>query len=284
MIEKNTSEHGFSTRAAVLIVFFASMLAILVFFAGTLRRFIHESFMQRVTSAHYEILCPASALSQAVMKQFASQRESLFTTLDGKLRDAGSNTEIRVIFDTDSSNQTDAASAPQPYTVSGTTIRTKLIGRTPQLDPAADAEALLHVAWGKPGNPEVARWAAMSLVGEWQSEDLGMAAGETEQRLGHKKVSSLLDIHSTEISSPSDRALLGAAWVSEIVEFGRPAAVRKLYSAKVAVFNEAEVAQILGTTPAELERKWQLWMYAYLAGMPPASSSMPANMRMPGGQ
>ena len=124
----------------------------------------------------------------------------------------------------------------------------------------------------------------MSLVGEWRGEDLGMAAAGAEQRLGHKKVSSLLDIHSGELSSPSDRALLGAAWVSEIVEFGGPAAVRKLYAAKVTDFNEAEVAQILGTTPAELERKWQLWMYTYLAGMPPASNSMPANMRMRGGQ
>ncbi len=282
MIEKNASEHRFSTRKAASIVLFASMVALLVFFGGPLRRFIHESFMQRVTSAHYEILCPPGALTQDAMTQFASQRESLFTTLDGKLRDAGSNTEIRVIFDTDSSTPSDAASTLQPYTVTGTTIRTKLNGRTPQLDPAADAEALLHVAWGKPGNAEIARWAAMSLVGEWRGEDLGMAAAGAEQRLGHKKISSLLDTHSSEISSPSDRALLGAAWVSEIVEFGGPVAVRKLYSAKAADFTEAEVAQILGTTPAELERKWQLWMYAYLAGMPPASSSMPMNMKLMG--
>jgi hypothetical protein len=278
MIEKNVSEHGFSTRKTASVVLFASLVALFVFFAGPLRRFIHESFMQRVTSAHYEILCPPGVLTQDAMTQFASQRESLFTTLDGKLRDAGSNTEIRVIFDTDPSTAADGTSAPQPYTVTGTTIRTKLNDRMPQLDPAADAEALLHIAWGKPGNPEVARWAAMSLAGEWRGEDLGMAAAGAEQRLGHQKVSSLLDIHSGEISSPSDRALLGAAWVSEIVEFGGPAAVRKLYSAKVADFNETEVAQILGTTPAELERKWQLWVYAYLAGMPPASSSMPMKM------
>lgn len=281
MIEKNASERGFAVRKAASIVLFASMIALVVFFAGPLRRFLHESFMQRVTSAHYEILCPPGALTQDAMSQFASQRESLFTTLDGKLRDAGSNSEIRVIFDSNSS-VADAASAPQPYTVTETTIRTKLNGRTPQLDPAADAEALLHVAWGKPGNPEVARWAAMSLAGEWRGEDLGMAAAGAEHRLGHQKVSSLLEIHSGGISSPSDRALLGAAWVSEIVEFGGPAAVRKLYSAKVADFNEPEVAQILGTTPAELERKWQLWMYAYLAGMPAASSSMPMNMKMEG--
>ena len=282
MNEENKLEQGFGIRAAAVILSFASILTLLAFFARPLRQFIHESFMQRVTSAHYEILCPPGALTQDAMTQFASKRESLFTTLDGKLRDAGSNTGIRVVFDTDPSATADGTSAPQPYTVAGTTIRTKLSGRTPQLDPAADAEALLYVAWGKPGNPEVARWAAMSLVGEWQGGDLGMAAAGAEQRLGHQKVSSLLDAHSSEISASSDRALLGAAWVSEIVEFGGPAAVRKLYSAKGTKLSEAEVAQILGTTPAELERKWQLWVYAYLAGMPAASSSMPMNMKMSG--
>ena len=283
MTGKKTSERGFGTRCIVLAVFLASIGAILSLYASPLRRFIHESFMQRVTSAHYEILCPPGALTQDAMRQFASQRESLFADLDGKLRDAGSNTEIRVVFDTEPSAAAVGTGAPQPYTVSGTTIRTKLSGPTPQLDPAADAEALLYLAWGKPGSPEVARWAAISLSGKWQGEDLGMAAAGAEQRLGHQKVSSLLARQSGGISSRSDRSLLGAAWVSEIVEFGGPAAVRKLYSAKVADLNEAGAAQILGTTPAELERKWQLWMYAYLAGMPAASSSMPMDMKM-GGQ
>jgi hypothetical protein len=40
MNEKQTSEHGIGTRAAVLMVFFASMLAILLFFAEPLRQFI----------------------------------------------------------------------------------------------------------------------------------------------------------------------------------------------------------------------------------------------------
>jgi hypothetical protein len=36
----------------------------------------------------------------------------------------------------------------------------------------------------------------------------------------------------------------------------------------------AEVTKALGTTSMELERKWQMWMYAYIAGMPPAGHSM----------
>jgi hypothetical protein len=47
--------------------------------------------------------------------------------------------------------------------------------------------------------------------------------------------------------------------------------------------NIAAVTETLGTTPLELDRKWQLWIYAYLAGMPSTSSNsgMPMDMPMP---
>jgi len=115
--------------------------------------------MQSVTSAHYRVLCPPGALSQAAMTQFATQREPLFTSLNGKLNDVASNAEIRVIFDPDFKTSS-AASPEQLYEVSGATARTLLRGRVPELDPAADAEALLHIAWGRPSNPLVAHWAA----------------------------------------------------------------------------------------------------------------------------
>ncbi len=172
----------------------------------------------------------------------------------------------------------------QPYSVTGTTIRTKLNGQTPQLPAAADAEALLYAAWGKPGNAQIARWTAFWLVGEWRGAEIGMAAAQVEQRLGHKKLASLLVDPGGEISSPDDQTLLGAAWISEIAEFGGAGAVRKLYAAKMPHPNVAEVTKALGTTPLELDRKWQLWMYAYLAGMPstPHDSGMPMDMPMAG--
>jgi hypothetical protein len=48
--------------------------------------------------------------------------------------------------------------------------------------------------------------------------------------------------------------------------------------------NVADVTSALGTTPLELDRKWQLWMYSYLAGMPsmPNNSGMPMDMPMAG--
>ena len=240
--------------------------------------------MQRVTSSHYEILCPPGALSQQAMTEFATQREPLFTSLNKKLSDADSNIEVRIIFDPNFTAPPGGETSQQPYSVAGTTIRTKLKGRIPQLPAAADAEALLYAAWGKPGNAQLARWTAIWLVGEWRGAEIGMAAAQVEQRLGHKKLASLLGDPGGEISSPDDRTLLGAAWISEIAEFGGADAVRKLYVAKMSHPNVAEVTKALGTTPLELDRKWQMWMYAYLAGMPsmPRDSGMPMDMPMAG--
>lgn len=275
------SRSGFSRWSAAVVLCLAGLAAALVFFARPLRQLIRESFMERVTSAHYEILCPPGVISPEAMRQFASERESLFTLLDRKLGDAGSNAEIRIIFYPDSLAPVPTAGSPQPYVVTGTTIRTKINGLTPQLDSAADAEALLHVAWGNPGNSRMGEWAAIWLVGERHGQELGMAAAAVEQRLGHKRVSSLLDPSSSDISSREDRALLGAAWLSEIAELDGIAEVRKLYSAKIPALDVAEVTKTLGTTPLELDRKWQMWMFAYLAGMPSAPNSMTMPMGMP---
>ena len=277
-----TSQRGFSKTAAAVVLSVATLGVVLVFFARPLRQFIRESLMQRVTSAHYEILCPPGAMTPEAMRQFAVVREPLFTTLDKKLDDAGSNAEIQVIFYPDSSPPVATASTPQPYTVTGSTIRTGMNGLIPRLDSAADAEALLHTAWGNPGNPRIGKWAAVWLVGEWHGEELGMAAAAVEQRLGHQKVSALLAPSPNEISSSEDRTLLGAAWLSEIAELDGPAEVRKLYSAKTPALDVAEVTKTLSSTALELDRQWQMWMYAYLAGMPAETQSMPKTMQMPG--
>jgi hypothetical protein len=280
----STSQRGFSKPLTIISLSIAAIAVAVFFFGGTIRRIVRESLMQRVTSAHYEILCPAGAFTQSAMTVFATNREPLFTALDKKLGGAGSNMTIRIVFDATFSASPAEESGQQPYAAAGTTIRTKLTGQTPQLPAAADAQALLYAAWGKPGNAQLARWIALWLVGQWRGEEIGMAAAEVEQRLGHKRLASLLSDPGGEISSADDRTLLGAAWVSEIAEFGGAGTVRKLYAATMPHPNVAEVTKALGTTPLELDRKWQLWMYAYLAGMPsmPHDSSTPMDMPMGG--
>jgi hypothetical protein len=281
MIGKNASQRGFSKWSAAVILVLAALCAVFPFFARPLRRFIRESFMQRVTSAHYEILCPPGAMKPEVMRDFAAQREPLFTILNQRLNGAGSNAEIRIIFYPDASALAATEGAAAPYEVTGTTIRTIFNGPPAQLDPAADAEALLHVAWGNPGNPRIGEWAGTWLVGEWRGEELGMAAAAVEQRLGHKTVSSLLDSTSRQIPSRKDRTLLGAAWLSEIADLDGPAEVRKLYLSRIPALDVAQVTKALGTTSLELDRKWQMWMYSYLAGMPAAPNATNVPMEMP---
>jgi hypothetical protein len=271
MIFEAPSERGFGKVGAAFAI---ACVVIVVFFGHALWRYARELLMQRVTSAHYQVLCPPGALSQEAMTQFATQREMLFVAVDGKLNDAASNSEIRVIFDPDFKAGAASTGVAQTYDVTGTTVRTGLSGRVPQLDPAADAEALLHVAWGEPGSAVIAHWTALWLIGRWQGQELGMAAAELEQRVGHKQVASLLGQSPDAGISPQDRDLLGAAWVNAISEFGGAAEVRKLYSAKMTKLDVAEVTKALGTTSMELERRWQMWMYAYIAGMPPAGHSM----------
>ena len=281
MIFEAPSERGFGKVAAAFALACVVLAVIVVLFGHALRRYVRESLMQRVTSAHYQVLCPPGALSQEAMTQFATQREMLFVAVDQKLNDAASNSEIRVIFDPEFKAAAASTGVAQTYDVMATTVRTGLSGRVPQLDQAADAEALLHVAWGEPGSAVIAHWTALWLVGRWQGQELGMAAAEVEQRIGHKQIASLLGQSSDVGISPQDRALLGAAWVNAIAEFGGAAEVRKLYSAKMTKLDVAEVTKTLGTTSTELERKWQMWMYAYIARMPPAGHSMAMPMDAP---
>jgi|SRR5579872_29299 len=274
------SERGLGKTGAILALLCLALLIAVVFFARPLRRYVRESLMQSVTSAHYRVLCPPGALSQDAMTQFATRREPLFTSLNGKLNDVASNAEIRVIFDPKFKPNSAAIDPGQLYEVTGTKIRSLQRGRVPELDPAADAEALLNIAWGPPGNPIVARWTARWLV-SGQGQELGMAAAEVEQKVGHKKIANLLGQPLDANISAEDRTLLGAAWVNAVAELGGPSEVRKLYSAKMNRLDVAEVTKTLGTTPMELERKWQMWMYAYIAGMPPANPSMNMPMDIP---
>ena len=170
MTARARSIRGFIRPWAIFSLCIAAIAVALFYFGGNLRRLVRESLMQRVTSSHYEILCPPGALTQGAMTEFAKQREPLFAALNKKLGDADSNKEIRVIFDTNFPEPPSVESTGQAYAVTGTTIRTKLSGPTPHLPAAADAEALLSAAWGRPGNLQIARWISIWLVGDWRGD------------------------------------------------------------------------------------------------------------------
>jgi hypothetical protein len=261
-------------------IFFLALLVRTLGISNPLRHWVRESRVQRTASAHYDVSYPAGAIRQEVFQQFLSQRETLFATLNERLGGKASGAWIRIIFDPEFSSKDSAPTATEFYSVDGLNIRARLNGSAPELDSAADAEAMLNAAWGKPGNPLIARWTAVWLAGEWRGQVLGMAGAEVQQRLGHTTLSSLLDQPSRN-SSAGDHSILGAAWLSEVAEFAGPAQVHNLYSERIARLDLAQVAQVLGKSPPELEREWQLWIDAYIAGVPAASHTMTMPMRMP---
>jgi hypothetical protein len=281
MRDNSISEHGFSKALSIVSLCVVGIVVAFYAFGGPIRRLIRESLMQRETSAHYEILYPAETLSPDALKQFTTQRESLLEQFDKKLGEAGSSARIHIVFDPAYSMAKSEQSGEEPYSVYGTTIRTKLGAQTPSLPPVADAEAVLFAAWGKPGNARIARWTSIWLTGEWRGSEIGMAAAEVEQKVGYKKLEIILSDSPGQIPSLEDQDLLGAAWISEVAEFGGTEAVRKIYAAKMSRPSLDEVTRVLGTSPLELERKWQMWSYAYLAGMPAMTPSSPMPMDMP---
>jgi hypothetical protein len=283
LTHRSKSERGISRTVAIVTLAIAAILGGLLMVGRPVIRFVRESFMQRVASAHYEILWPQGTASLDAMSQFAQRRETLFTDLDKKLGGVGRNTKIRIVFEPRLTAQTGSEHGEASYAVDGATIRTHLTNaQSPQLSSTADAEALLYAAWGRPGNREIGGWTAVALAGEWHGAEIGMAAAEVEQRLGHEKLANLFAGPSGGIST-EDESLLGAAWISEVGEFGGRDAVRELYAAKMSHPSAADITKVLGTSPLELERKWELWMDAYLAGTPSMQGNSGMHMDMPMG-
>jgi hypothetical protein len=284
MTENAPSERGFSKFLATLFLAMAAIVVAIFMYLSPLPRLIRESLMQRVTSAHYEILCSTGALSKDAMTEFAKQREPLFAAMNKKLDGAAANVKIRIVFENEFVQhlpiERDLGTF---YLVSGRTIRATLDGKNPQLPLAADAEAILNTAWGEPEDRQIVQWTVAWLAGEWRGKDIGMAAAQLEQNLGHTRLAIVLsDPAENKFAYVEDQNLLGAAWISEVAELGGMDEVHKLYSAKPPRLTVAEAAKLLGTTPLELDRKWQLWMYSYLAGMPsmPHDSGMQMDMPM----
>jgi hypothetical protein len=283
MNEKASSERGFSKLLSTLFLAIAAILVAIAIFFSPLPRFIRESFMQRATSAHYEILCPRDSLSQDAMEDFARARETSFAAMNKKIGDTASDVKIRIVFDNEFFRDWPGDRGPGTlYWVSRRTIHATFRGKIPDLPLAADAEAILNSVWGRSEDRQIVWWTTAWLAGDWRGQDIGMAAAQLEQKLGHKRLAIVLsDPADNKIESVKDQDLLGAAWISEVAEFGGADAVHKLYAAKMEYPNIALAAQVLGTTPLELDRKWQLWMYSYLAGMPPMPSGSGMQMKMP---
>jgi len=141
---------------------------------------------------------------------------------------------FRVIFDPDFKAGAASTDEARAYDVTATTVRIGLMAggfrnsirrRTPRrccMWPGASRGVWSLLIGRRSG------W-----LGRWQGQELGMAAAEVETTgWPTSRLRVCWDSRPDAGISPQDRALLGAAWVNAIAEFGGAAEVRKLYSAK----------------------------------------------------
>jgi hypothetical protein len=239
----------------------------------TLRRWYAERTMSRVESAHYEVLSPPGSFTPEQLNDFVTAREALLNEMAGRLQVPLGKTRLRVILYPDFPSMADVTGVMHAFTVNGATVRAVLGGSVAQVDAAADAQALLHVLWGVPASERMDRWTARWLAGEWDGGDISEAAAMLDRETGHRTLDQLLDPRLDSVISPLIREPMGGAWIASVADQGGPEAVRKVYRTNSSAPTAADLAAALGTTPQELERRWQMWLYAYQAGVPTTAST-----------
>jgi len=243
----------------------------------SLRRWYAESTMSSLSSAHYEIYSPRGAFTPAQLNDFVTARENIFNEMTAKLHSPPGKTRLRMVLYPSFPSIAEATGAMRAHTVSGTTVRAVLGGSISQVDPAADAQALLHALWGQPSSERMGKWTARWLAGEWEGGDVSDAAAMLDRNTGHRTLAQLLDPGLDGVISPLIREPMGAAWIASVADQGGVESVRKLYLVKSSNPTAAELAAALGIAPQELERRWQLWLYAYQAAMPTSSTNSPGS-------
>jgi hypothetical protein len=231
-----------------------------------------ERHLERLSSSHYEILYDPRAHSPEAIWTFVAERERtlaaqavrLNQALDASADPQHPEIHLRVVLYPNLSSMRLATSSERPFRVDGTTIRAVVENYISGLDPAADAAALLHAAWGPPGAQRMDEWVARWLAGEWRGRAVDDWATQIESEVGHYTLAQLVAGSSDELLSPLVRNPLGAAWVGTIFERSGLATVRKLYSAKLSSVDAASLAAQLGLTPAQLEQDWGQWTTHHL--------------------
>ncbi len=243
----------FSARGA-----WAAVCLAAAFYAGLeqaprIQPWLAERGLQSFSSAHYQILYDPKVYSPETIRAFAEEREQILAAAAAQLDLplAASAVHLRVVLYPNLASLRAAAAAERPYSVEGTTIRAVLGDYNTQVDPAADAAALLDAAWGPPGTARMGEWVARWLAGTWRGREVNEWAAQIEGEVGHYTVAQLVASSSDGLLSPLVRNPLGAAWVGTIFDRSGLAAVRKLYSTKL----DAQ----LGAGSAQLENDWQRW-------------------------
>ena len=255
-------QSGFNSGGALAAICISAALYAGLHESPSLKMWLAETRLERSSFTHYEILYDPQSFSSEFIGKFATAREALLANLARRLNASLDHARLRVILYSSLQAKRSATGNSQPYLVEGQTLRAVLGGSVAEVDPAADAAALLDAGWGPLGSARIGEWVSRWLAGEWRGRTLEQWAGQIEREGGHYTLAQLADHSSDGYLSPLVRNPLGGAWVGTVFDrLGLPA-VRKLYGTKLADMNLGSLARLLGAEPSQLEQDWKQWTSA----------------------
>ena len=271
-------------RGAILAVGASAALFVGLQNASTLRLWSGERGLSRATTLHYEIVYDPKAFSSESVRAFANEREQLLAAMAARLGVSLDGVWLRLVLYSDLATFRAATRDDGLFRVDGTTVRAVRGGWVQEVDPGADASALLTAVWGRSGWARMGEWVARWLAGGWRGRAVEQWAGQIEAEVGHHTLAELVGSSSDGYLSPLVRNPLAAAWIANVFDRARTAnspdqalaAVRKLYAAKPAQMNAAGLAALLGSTPAQLEEDWRHWTARLAAATMPSAPAAPA--------
>jgi hypothetical protein len=263
------SRPGFTAANAAAAIAFALLWCSGLWALPRARIWWHDRAMSRFAFAHHDIHYNPRQFPPDVILAVATEREKNLLSDAARIEFPGDELpRFQVYLYGDFPSEREATGGHFPYGVRGTRIRAVLAGSVQQIDPAADAEALLRFAWGAPGAPLTGDWTAHWLAGEWRGRDIDAWAAQMETELGHHSAQELLEDSPDGELSPLMRTPLGAAFVGGVRERFGLAGVRRFYDAKQSQLTPEGLADLLNIPSSSIENEWRDWCAQLQAKFP----------------
>ena len=264
------SRPGFTAANAAAAIGLALLWCASLWALPRARIWWHDRAMSRLTFAHHDIRYNPKQFPPGVILAVAAEREKNLISDAARIEFSGELPRFQVYLYGDFPSEREATGSHFPYSVRGTRIRAVLAGSVQQIDPAADAEALLRSAWGAPGTPLVGDWVARWLAGEWRGRSIDAWAAQMETELGHHTAQELLEDSPDGELSPLVRTPLGAAFIGWVHERFGLAGVRRIYDARQSQLNPDSLVNVLNIPAYSFENEWGDWCARLQAKFPPA--------------
>jgi hypothetical protein len=228
---------------------------------------------------HWIVHVPAELAKLRPAEAWATAADSRLEAVAARLGVAVPAEPLHAFFYASTESKLETAGDDEPFTLRPERREIHWLvtpdGEIP--DPQGDALLLLQIAWGPAAADAIAGAVARYAAGTFHSHPLAAYAS----RITHEEVPYPL----SEVLEPGGGAhaplsplvadALGGAWVEHLRSSRGPGVLRTLWSAPPG--DETVLARALGTTPADLEKDWQIW----LAGLPSPPGDAPLPRSLP---